>query len=305
MAKDKVVIITGATGVGKSALALQLAQALGGEIINADSLALYRGFDIGTAKPSAAEQGLVPHHLIDVLNPDEEFDAASFLKKARPIITALSAKKICPLVCGGTGFYLRSLTKGLFDGPGRNFELRQQLAAERAAGVDLHARLAAIDPESAARLAPADYVRIERALEVFFVSGEKISTWQKKHQLAERPFDTLSLVIDLPLDELSANLQKRTLKMYQDGLLVEVQNLLNQGWSAELKPFKSIGYKEALAHLKGEISLSEAQEKTLLATRQYAKRQRTWFRGQMPEALYFHPGEGEKILETIKNFLTV
>ena len=305
MGKDKVVIITGATGVGKSALALQLAQALGGEIINADSLALYRGFDIGTAKPSQQEQALVPHHLIDVLNPDEEFDAASYLKRARPIIAALSAKKICPLVCGGTGFYLRSLTKGLFDGPGRDPALREKLAVERAAGVNLHDRLAAIDSETAARLAPADYVRIERALEVFLVSGEKISSWQKKHQLAERPFDTLSLVIDLPLDELSANLQKRTLKMYRAGLLDEVQNILNQGWSADLKPFKSIGNNEALAHLKGEISLSEAQEKTLLATRQYAKRQKTWFRGQMPEALYFHPNEGVKILEMVKNFLTV
>ena len=298
----RLAVITGPTGAGKSDLALKAAQILGGEIINADSLALYRGFDIGTAKPTPAERRLVPHHLIDVLNPDESFDAAAYLRAARPLVEALSARKRPALAVGGTGFYLRSLTRGLFEGPGRDEAFRARLAEEAAAGADLHSRLAALDPETAARLAPADRVRIERALEVLHLSGKSISQWQRDHGLAEKPFKTLTIVIDRPREEMEKRIAQRSARMFELGLAEEVRELLAAGWAAELKPFGSIGYKETLGYLRGQWSLAEAVEKTVIATRRYAKRQRTWFRGQMPEALYFHPDQLEEIVKILTDF---
>lgn len=296
------VIISGPTGAGKSALALKLAEELKGEIINADSLAFYRGFDIGTAKPGPAELAAVPHHLINILEPDEDFDAAAYLRLARPIVEELNSRKVVPLAVGGTGFYLRALTRGLFEGPGRDDDFRLRLAQEAASGADLHARLKSVDPESAARLAPADKVRIERALEVFHLSGKPISQWQKEHGLADKPFRVLAIVIDRSLDELDERLKLRTDQMIKAGLAAEVEELLKQGWPPELKPFGSIGYKEMLEYLKGDLSLDETRERIFLATRRYAKRQRTWFRGQMPEAHWFHPDQADEILLLIQNF---
>ena len=295
-------VISGPTGAGKSALALKLAENLRGEIINADSLALYRGFDIGTAKPGSAELAAVPHHLIDVLDPDEDFDAASYLKLARPIVEELDARKIPPLAVGGTGFYLRALIQGIFAGPGRDGDFRLGLAREAAAGEDLHARLKSVDPETAARLAPADRVRIERALEVFHLSGKPISQWQKEHALSDRPFRVLAIVIDRPVEELDERLRRRTDQMLEAGLAAEVEALLERGWSPDLKPFGAIGYKETLEFLRGGLSFDETREKIFLATRRYAKRQRTWFRGQMPEARWFHPDQVEDILQLAKVF---
>lgn len=297
-------IITGPTGAGKSALALQLARELEGEIINADSLALYRGFDIGTAKPGPLELALAPHHLIDVLDPDEDFDAAAYLKAARPIVEELDSRNKAPLAVGGTGFYLRALTRGLFEGPGRDDDFRRRLAEEAAEGLDLHERLKAVDPETAARLAPADLVRIERALEVFHLSGKPISQWQKEHGLAEKPFRVMTIVVDRSVDELDKRIRLRTEQMIEAGLAAEVEGLLKLGWSPGLKPFGAIGYKEMLEHLKGDISLEEAGQKIYLATRRYAKRQRTWFRGQMPEAVWYHPDQADEILLLLRDFFS-
>ncbi len=300
--RPRLLIVTGPTGSGKSDLALTLARELGGEIINADSLALYRGFDIGTAKPTAEERALVPHHLIDVLNPDEAFDAARYLRAARPLAEGLHAAGRPALAVGGTGFYLRSLTAGLFEGPGRDDGFRARLAGEAEAGADLHARLAEVDPETAARLAPADRVRIERALEVHHVSGRPISAWQREHGLAEAPFETLTIVLDRPAREMEDRLRRRTRLMFGRGLVAEVESLLAAGWPPDLKPFGSIGYRETLEHLAGRLTLTEAEEQTFLATRRYAKRQRTWFRSQMPGAVWFHPDQAEDILAAARRF---
>ena len=300
--KPRLALIVGPTGVGKSELALRLGRSLKGEIINADSLALYRGFDIGTAKPSAEDRAAVPHHLVDVLEPDEVFDAAAYLKAARPVVHKLWSMAKAPLAVGGTGFYLRSLTRGLFEGPGRDEKFRAALAAEAAAGLDLHARLAAVDPETAARLAPGDRVRIERALEVHHLSGKPISQWQREHGLLERPFETLTIVLDRPVEELDERLRLRTALIYDSGLIAEVEGLMAAGWPVDLKPFGAIGYKEAVAHIKGELSESQAREQTFLATRRYAKRQRTWFRGQMPEALWFHPARLDEVTDLLLRF---
>lgn len=296
MSRPLLAIITGPTGVGKSNLALTAAQRLGGEIINADSLALYRGFDVGTAKPGPADRARVPHNLFDILDPDQSFDAAAYLGAARPLADALYQAGRPALVVGGTGFYLRSLTAGLFPGPGRDQAFRDRLAEEAAAGADLHARLAAVDPETAARVAPGDRVRVERALEVFHLSGRSISQWQREHGLAEKPFRVLTIVLDRPREELERRLYERTRLMFEQGLVEEVEGLLAAGWSPALKPFGAIGYKETIQYLAGKLTLDEALEQTLFATRRYAKRQLTWFRGQMPEARWFHPDQiGEMV----------
>ncbi|MDR3039065.1 MAG: tRNA (adenosine(37)-N6)-dimethylallyltransferase MiaA [Candidatus Adiutrix sp.] len=300
--KPRLAILTGPTGAGKSELAIRAAAILGGEIINADSLALYRGFDLGTAKPSPADRDAAPHHLLDILNPDEDFDAAAYLKAARPLVEGLARAGRPALAVGGTGFYLRALTRGLFNGPGRDEAFRARLARETAAGADLHARLAAVDPDSAARLAPADRMRLERALEVHHLTGRPISHWQREHGLRERPFETLTIVLDRPAAEMEARLERRTRLMFERGLPAEVEGLLRAGWSPDLKPFGAIGYKETLEHLRGLISLEQAEEKTGRATRRYAKRQRTWFRGQMPEARWLQPDQGEEILDLLRNF---
>jgi len=300
--RPRLAILTGPTGAGKSELALAAALALGGEIINADSLALYRGFDLGTAKPTPADRARVTHHLVDILDPDQDFDAAAYLKAARPLVHDLARAGRPALAVGGTGFYLRALTRGLFSGPGRDKAFRARLAAEDAG--ELHARLAAVDPLTADRVSPADRVRLERALEVHHLTGRPISQWQKDHGLRDKPFETLTLVLDRPPEELEARLRRRTGLMFERGLADEVEKLLRAGWAPTLKPFGAIGYRETLDHIRGLISLDQAREKTFLATRRYAKRQRTWFRGQMPEARWFHPDQDAAVLELLRGFFS-
>ena len=298
--RPRLAVLTGPTGAGKSELALAAALALGGEIINADSLALYRGFDLGTAKPSPADRARVPHHLLDILDPDQDFDAAAYLKAARPLVRGLAENGRPALAVGGTGFYLRALTRGLFSGPGRNEAFRARW--EGVSPGELHARLAEVDPETARRLNPADRVRLMRALEVHHLTGRPISRWHQEHGLSDSPFTTLTLVLDRPPEELETRLRRRTDLMFELGLKDETENLLRAGWAPTLKPFGAIGYRETLNHLRGLISLDEAREKTFIATRRYAKRQRTWFRGQMPEALWLHPGQYEEVLALLREF---
>jgi tRNA dimethylallyltransferase len=298
----KVLIVTGPTGSGKSALALKLAEELCGAVINADSLSFYKGFDIGTAKPSKEEMGRVPHYLFDILEPDELFDAADFIRLARPLIKELCAKGLAPLVTGGTGFYIRSLTKGLFEGPGRNPEFRESLREAEAKGTDLHELLAKCDPEAARRINKRDRIRIERALEVLRFSGKSIVDAQNDHRLSEKPFESLSLVLDQKTPLLDARLTARVQEMLNCGLIEETRAHLDSGLSPELKPLKSVGYREAVSYLKGEVSLGEISELIYLRTRRLAKRQRTWFRGQLPEGIRLDPDEWEKALALAKAF---
>jgi tRNA dimethylallyltransferase len=288
-AKPRLVIVAGPTGSGKSELALAVAQAIGGEIVNADSLAFYRGFDIGTAKPSPRDRRLVPHHLIDIIDPGDHFSAADFTRLARPLIAGLWQKNVPPLAVGGTGLYLRSLTGGLFEGPARDQAYRDELRAMAASGADLHALLRERDPESAALIRPSDPTRIVRALEILRLTGEGISVHQRRHALSDRPFETLTLVIDRPGPEMDDRLRQRTKRMFGAGLIDETRALLAQGHSPDSKPFRSVGYRECLAVLAGSLDESAAQELVLTRTRQLAKRQRTWFRGQSPDAVWLYP----------------
>ncbi|MDR1309172.1 MAG: tRNA (adenosine(37)-N6)-dimethylallyltransferase MiaA [Deltaproteobacteria bacterium] len=300
--RPRLAIITGPTGSGKSELALAIALAIGGEIINADSLAFYRGLDIGTAKPSLADRARVPHHLVDILDPPDDFSAADFMRLARPLAKGLWDRGRPPLVVGGTGLYLRSLLGGLFEGPGRDQAFRDQLREMAGRGQDLHRLLSERDPVSARRIRPSDPARIVRALEVLHLTGEGISVHQDRHALSDRPFEALTVVIDRPLDEMDQRIRERTRRMFELGLLREAGDLLAKGYRPDLKPLRSVGYRECLDVLAGRLGLQEAQEQVFLRTRRLAKRQRTWFRGQAPQARWLYPDPGP-VLDLVRGFL--
>lgn len=272
--------IVGPTGSGKSAVAMEIAEPLGAEIVNADSRQLYRGMDIGTAKPSAAERARVPHHLIDVRDPDEPLDAAEFVAMARRAIFDISRRGRRALVVGGSGLYLRVLRGGIFSGPSACVEIRRELeAVAHQHGVGrLHDELARVDAESAARIQRGDLYRIVRALEVYRLTGTPISEHHRRHAFAARDIETLSIALDLPRERLYENINRRFDAMVAEGLAEEVRSLLEAGYSPERPPLSTIGYKEIAAFVRGETTLDEAVDRAKRETRRLAKRQLTWFR---------------------------
>lgn len=275
------VVIAGPTGVGKSRLALGLAEELGGEIVNYDSVQIYKGFDVGSAKPSATERALVPHHLYDIIEADEHFDAHAYAGLARAVCSEIQARGHPPLLVGGTFFYLRAFLTGLPELPARDETVRtrlRRLLATPRGRQRLHRWLARVDPASASRIAPADRHRIERALEVFLTSGSPIS--ERQPPVAEGPaIPHVKLALTLPRDQLSKILDDRVEAMYRGGLVEETRRLLARH-SYQCRPFAAIGYKEAARLLMNEINLEEAMRETRRRTRAYAKRQLTWLRGE-------------------------
>lgn len=286
----RVVAIVGPTAVGKSAVALALAEHLGAEIISADSRQIYRGLDIGTAKPSAQERARVPHHLLDVADPDEHFDAARFRTLALAAITASVGRGRPIVICGGTGLYVRVLRHGLFEGPAAVPELRAALyERERMHGLGtLHRDLAEADPPTAVRLHVRDVVRIVRALEVLRVTGRPISAWQREHGFAGRDVDTLVLGATRPREELAERIAARCRAMLDAGLLEEIRALWARGYGPDLPPLDSVGYREMGAYLRGELPYETAFEDFTRATRRLAKRQMTWWRSD-PTVEWFNP----------------
>jgi len=280
MVQPPVVILCGPTASGKTSLALRLAEQFAVEVVSADSRQVYRGMDIGTAKPSREELQRVPHHLIDVVAVDEDFSVADYVELAHAAIAGVHARHRLPLVVGGTGLYLQVLTSGLVEAPGENPELRAQLRAlEDAQGEGtLYRRLTEVDPELASRLRPRDLVRIIRALEVHAATGVPLSLLQQRHGFADSRYRTLWLGIAPPRDELYRRIDQRVLEMFDAGLVEEVEGLLARGYDSDLKAFRTIGYKEVLALHKGELDLSAAIAQVQLQSRRYAKRQLTWFR---------------------------
>ena len=268
-----IIVIAGPTGVGKSELALRLAESAGGEIVNFDSIQIYRGFDIGSAKPPSEIRQRIPHHLFDVVDADQEFNAAEYARLAEPIIEDIEDRAKLPILVGGTFFYLRALLAGLPEMPGRNERIRNRLRQIRPER--LHRWLAKVDPQSAPLIAPADRHRVERALEVWIMSGQPISRW-------ERPAnETPSLKIALSLDrkELTRALDARVSEMYQNGLIDETRALLER-YPPSARPFTSIGYREAVAVVEGAMEIDAAIDETRRRTRAYAKRQVTWLRAE-------------------------
>lgn len=277
--RPALLVVCGPTAVGKTALALDIAESFDGEIISADSRQLYRLMDIGTAKPSHAEQQRISHHLIDVAWPDEEFHAARFVSLAEEVLADICRRNKRPFLVGGTGLYIRALTEGLLHAPSANQELRQHLhaRAEKEGSALLHKELAEVDPESAARLHPNDLIRIVRALEVY-ESGSSLSVLQDDHGFRGQPYRVLKIGLNLERPELYRRIERRAEVMFEQGLLEEAEGLLRAGYDPDLKALRTIGYRQAFAFLRQEMSRDEAVNDLKQSTRRYAKQQLTWFR---------------------------
>jgi tRNA dimethylallyltransferase len=277
----KLVVLAGPTGSGKSDLAVRLAEAADGEIVNYDSVQIYRGFDVGSAKPAPEVRTRVPHHLFDIADADEDFNAADYARIARPVCEQIAARGGLPLLVGGTFFYLRALLSGLPEMPGRDEVVRariHRIAATPRGRARLHRWLARIDPRSAARIAPGDRHRVERALEVWITTGQPISTWERPDAAGEQ-IPSLKIAVTLPRPELIARLDQRVDEMYRGGLVEETRALLAR-YPATARPFSTIGYKEAAAVVRGELDVPSAIAETRRRTRAYAKRQMTWLRSE-------------------------
>lgn len=276
------IAVVGPTASGKSDLALHLAREFRGEIINCDSMQVYRWFDIGTATPSPAERGNIPHHLMDILAPYETLTAGEYARRARAVLEDIRGRGTTPIFVGGTGFYLRSLLEGLFPGPQRNEDMRARLAQRartRPAGY-LHRILRRLDADSAARIHANDTPKLIRAIEVRLQARRPMSALFRESQGHGRleGYRAIKLGLDPPRRELYERINRRAELMFESGLLDEVRAILARGVSPKAKPFESHGYMEALAVVEGRMSLPEAIASTQLRTRQYAKRQMTWFR---------------------------
>lgn len=304
------VAVLGPTGSGKSALALEIAGRFGGEIVNCDSLQLYRGLDIGTAKPTPEERRLVPHHLFDILEPDMIFTAGDYAHLARPVLRDIAGRGRLPVVTGGTGFYLRALLEGLFAGPARDDRLRERLSGHetRRPGF-LHRTLRRLDPAAAARIHANDHNKLIRAVEVCLTARVPMSDLFAQGRDPLAGFRTLKVVLDPPRAQLHHKLNRRCAAMLEAGLIQEVSLLLLSGISPESKSFESIGYKEVVAFLSGDLTLPGALELMQRDTRRYAKRQLTWFRRE-PEVRWVSgfgtdPRVMRSVFEMLVNFLKI
>lgn len=296
--KPKIIVITGPTAVGKSVLSFHLAQEIGGEIINADSQQIYRYMNIGTGKPSQEVREKIPHHLVDLVNPDEEFNVAMFRQAAMDAARDILSRHKQAIVCGGTGLYIKALTRGLFVGPPQSLEVRERIAkqiAEQGLG-RLHERLQRVDPAAALRIHPNDRQRLMRALEVYELSGRPISEWHQEHAFGERCFETFTIGLDRERSELYDLINRRCERMMEEGLVEEVKGLMGRGYSLGLKTLQSVGYRHVGLYLDGVMTFDGALELMKRDTRRLAKRQLTWFRGDR-EIQWFHP---ERDKETIR-----
>ena len=271
--------IAGPTGSGKSELALCVAEEFGGEVVNCDSLQIYRYFDIGTAKLPAAERRGIPHHLIDIVSPDEVFTAGEYARVGRAALAEITARGRLPVIAGGTGFYLRALVDGLFRGPQRDPALRKRLAArEQRKPGSLHRLLARFDAPAAARIHANDVPKVMRALEVCLITRQPVTALYQEGRDALQGYRVLKIGLDPGRDELYARLDERCRRMFEGGLVDEVRHILALGYPRESKPFESHGYHQVIQMLHGELNAREALFYAQRNTRQYAKRQMTWFR---------------------------
>jgi tRNA dimethylallyltransferase len=285
-----VLAILGATATGKSALGMALAERLGGEIVNADALQVYRGFDIGTAKPGLAERARVPHHLIDILEPHERYSAGEFARLAEEAIREIQNRDRLPVVVGGSGLYLRALFEGISPIPAADPAVRQRLRDRLGEGgeglAELYQELRGLDPETAERLPAGDTQRILRALEVALVSGKPLSAWISSQPFGAQRIAATRIGLTLPRSILYDQIAGRVARMVREGWVEEVAGLLARGVSPDSPAFQAIGYRQIVQSFEGEWSLDQAIEETVKATRRFAKRQETWFRKE-PDVTWF------------------
>jgi len=296
------IAVLGPTAVGKSALGIALAERLGGEIINCDSTAVYRGFDIGTDKVPMAERRGIPHHLIDIADPTDEYTAAQFARDATAAVRGIQGRGRIPILVGGTGFYYRALTRGLFPGPPADAELRGRLEAIAARrGVErLHRMMGRVDPASAARIMPRDLKRIVRALEVYFLTGRPLTAhFAQTASLLDPDVQVIPIGLRMPAAWLSERLASRVDAQFDAGLLDEIRGLLAAGVPADARPFGGLVYRQAMEHLQGVRD--EAATRALIAqeNRRYARRQLIWFRKE-PNLVWFDgPGTHAEVQDSV------
>jgi tRNA dimethylallyltransferase len=301
------IAVLGPTATGKSALGIAIAERFNGEIINCDSTAVYRGFDIGTDKVPSADRRGIPHHLIDIADPTDEYTAAQFARDAAAVIHGLHARGKLPILVGGTGFYYRALTRGLFPGPGKDAELRRRLeriAARR--GVErLHRMVARVDPESAARIQPRDLKRLIRALEVYFQTGKPLTAhFADTVSPLGSEVQVGAVALRMPAPWLADRLARRVDAQFEAGLLDEIRALLAAGVPPDARPFGGLVYRQAMEHLRG--LRDEAATRKLIAqeNRRYARRQLIWFRKE-PNLVWFDgPGTNAEVQDSVISELT-
>jgi tRNA dimethylallyltransferase len=301
-----VIAIVGPTASGKSELAMYLAERFSGEIVNYDSVQIFRHLDIGTAKPTAGERQRVPHHMIDIREPADVFTAGDYQREARQVLEELRERRKVPILVGGTGLYLRALVEGLFEGPARStyWRNRLEMIAERKGRIYLHRLLRRLDPVAASRIAERDKPKIVRALEVRLETGKPLS-----QHLAERPRQPLAgfqvhfVGLNPEREELYNRIDSRVCRMFDTGLVEEVRQLLASGIPPSVKPFEAIGYRHVIADLDSCIPGEETIRIIQRDTRHYAKRQMTWFRKQSDVRWFDGPGDSDEIKEKVYQFL--
>ncbi len=291
------VAVVGPTGSGKSELALRIAEECRGEVVNCDSLQLYRFLDVGTAKLQPSERRGIPHHLLDILDPDQVFTAGEYARAARKVLAEITGRWRLPIVAGGTGFYLRALLEGLFAGPRRDDRLRARLAQREARHPGwLHRLLARSDPASAARIHALDVQKLVRAVEVLLLTRRPLSSWFGQGRDRLEGYRVLTLGLDPPRQALYERLDQRTERMFAGGLVEEVQRALALGFPHESKAFEAHGYKQVTQVLRGESTLADGLLSAKQNTRRYAKRQWTWFRRD-PQVMWIHGFGGDQTVQ--------
>lgn len=301
----RIIIICGPTGVGKTSIAIQAAQNFNGEIIGADSMQIYRYMNIGTAKPGSEEMNLIRHHLIDCIDPKDEFDAGRYVKAADKAIQDITSRGKIPIITGGTGLYIKALLNGLFRSESICTETLSRLTRELEVKGShaLYEKLSECDPKAAGRIHPNDSFRIIRALEVFQTTGNRISDHQLGHNFNDQRYTGLKIGLYMDRDKLYDRINQRVDVMMNKGLLNEVLFLVEKGYSFNLKPMQSIGYKHMAMFIQNETSLTEAVRLLKRDTRRYAKRQFTWF-NKDKDIVWYKPSEINEIEKLIKDFLT-
>ena len=304
MSAPRVVAVLGPTATGKSALGLAIAERFGGEIVNCDSTAVFRGFDIGTDKVAEDDRRGIPHHLIDIADPTEDYTAARYARDASAVIRDIHARQRLPVVVGGTGFYYRALTRGLFPGPGRDEELRGRLerVAERRGSASLHRMLQRVDAESALRIQPRDVKRMVRALEVYFLTGRPLTDHFAETQPPMPDVEFVAVAVRLPAAAISERVTRRVDEQFERGLLDEMRGLLARGVPERARPFGGLVYRQAIEHLHGVRD--EAATRALIAqeNRRYARRQLIWFRKESGLTWFDGPGESAATTASVLDF---
>ncbi len=305
MTRPLVVAVLGPTATGKSALSLAIAERYGGEVVNCDSTAVYRGFDIGTDKLPMADRRGIPHHLIDIVDPAGEYTAAQYARDASAVIRDIQARGRLPIVAGGTGFYFRALTRGLFPGPGRDADLRARLDAIAARrGVErLHRILRRVDPASAARIQPRDQKRIVRALEVYFLTGRPLTAHFAETASPIPDMHVRAIGLTLPAAQLAARVARRVDEQFARGLLDEMRALLAKGVPEHARPFGGLVYRQALEHLHGVRDEAATRALIVQENRRYAKRQLVWFRKEPGLTWFDGPGESASTQASVFEWL--